>query len=299
MRYRPFAHFRYALSAVTLALTDDQGPKPAAHWERLVYAALENGINSFELASAQPALAEALGQALKAVDRTLVFVSARLGSAGSSDQTASPFSTEALEGSVRSLLDRTGLGYLDMAMLDDPAADELGAPAMTALKARKSQGEIRFLGVAGEDEAIDAYISAHAFDALATPFNVQSGWRERNRIRAATENDMAAIGLEPYPARLNDLPGSPTRPRGLFGAFRQKTAPGPTSPFAFLHAIPDWTAEQVCLAYALTEPALATVQVCADSVDRLVGLAAVPERDLPAGLGSQIEMARSMPAPRV
>jgi hypothetical protein len=46
------------------------------------------------------------------------------------------------------------------------------------------------------------------------------------------------------------------------------------------------------MAYALTEPSLATLQIDLSLADQLEGLAAVPERDPPTGLGAQVEMAR-------
>jgi hypothetical protein len=50
--------------------------------------------------------------------------------------------------------------------------------------------------------------------------------------------------------------------------------------------------EEICLAYALTEPSLATMQVTSDRVRQLEALASVAERDLPAGVSTRIEMAR-------
>ena len=69
--------------------------------------------------------------------------------------------------------------------------------------------------------------------------------------------------------------------------------------YAFLDATHNWTAEEICLAYALTEPALATVQLFAPSLDRLERLAETPEREMPPGLSAQIEMARWSPVPAI
>jgi hypothetical protein len=62
--------------------------------------------------------------------------------------------------------------------------------------------------------------------------------------------------------------------------------------FAFLHQTPNWNAESICLAFTLTDPAVASVMVDAINPERMEALAAVPERDLPPGLSAQIEMAR-------
>jgi hypothetical protein len=65
--------------------------------------------------------------------------------------------------------------------------------------------------------------------------------------------------------------------------------------YAFLENTSNWKSEELCLAYALTEPCLASVQIVADRADRLESLAAITERDLPPGVGAQIEMARFSP----
>ena len=53
-----------------------------------------------------------------------------------------------------------------------------------------------------------------------------------------------------------------------------------------------WSAEQICLAYALTEPALASVQMPALDREHLADLAGVPERRPARAVSAQIEMAR-------
>jgi hypothetical protein len=87
---------------------------------------------------------------------------------------------------------------------------------------------------------------------------------------------------------------TPARPESkllpAMGRARQPLAGVGT--YAFLHDTAGWTPEELCLAYALTEPSLATVQIDLGFVDRIEALAAVPDRDTPTGLGAQIEMAR-------
>jgi hypothetical protein len=62
--------------------------------------------------------------------------------------------------------------------------------------------------------------------------------------------------------------------------------------YAFLNRTRNWTPEEICLAHALTEPSLASVQVSAERVDRIEALAAIPDKELPPGVSAQIEMAR-------
>jgi len=83
----------------------------------------------------------------------------------------------------------------------------------------------------------------------------------------------------------------PLAKRSLFQ--RQAAAPyGTSGGYDFLHETRGWTPEEICMAYALTQPALATVQITTDQAARLAELCDVAEREMPPGLASRIEMAR-------
>ena len=148
--------------------------------------------------------------------------------------------------------------------------------------------------MAGEDDAIDAYISAKAFDVLCTPFSLTSGWKERLRLKAAVERDMGIFGYRYYPEHLQRTAVAASQAvQTLRSAARPLEGMGT---YAFLENTGNWKGEELCLAYALTEPCLSSVQIVADRPDRLESLAAISERDLPPGVGAQIEMARFSPA---
>jgi hypothetical protein len=160
------------------------------------------------------------------------------------------------------------------------------------MKRMREAGQIRLLGVAGQDEATDAYISTGHFDLVATTFSIASGWKERLRLKAAIERDMAVIGYGYFPESAAHRGG---QPKAGWGAHVSPLAGAGT--YAFLDQTPHWTAEEICLSYALTEPSLCTIEIEADRVDRLESLAAAPDRDLPPGVPAQIEMARFMRQP--
>lgn len=294
MRFRPFAASGTAVSAVSLALADTGGRRRPADWTALVYRALENGVNCFEVHGSDPAIAEGLAGALKAIDRRLVFVAWRLGHRLDQGRLIRDFSAESLALTAQSALARTGLDYLDLVMLDDPGANELSTSAMATLKALRASGDARMLGVAGQGEAIDVYISAKHFDVLALPYNLVSGWRDRHRLKAGVERDMAIIGYDYYPRDFHQQqkqqPVVAAR-SGLWGRARVNPLAG-AGTYAFLDRTDGWSAEQVCLAYALTEPALATVQITASTGEEIDRLAQIADRDLPPGVAAQIEMAR-------
>ncbi|MBA3999227.1 aldo/keto reductase [Brevundimonas sp.] len=296
MRYRPLGRSGSAVSALTLKIGSEALAGGPSRAQALVFAALEAGINTVHLTSADPVLAEAVGQALSQVDRKLIQISISLGRADAR-RGGRDFSPEALTGSIDRVLHASGLDSIDLALLDEPGEDEMPQTALNALKAQRTAGRIRMLGIAGDGEVMDAYISTGAFDVLATSYHVNSPWQTRHRIRAALERDMAVVAYGYFPEELDTAKKAESVhvPRkGLFGlGGRPKHDPlAGAGTFAFLHQTHGWSAEHICLAFALTDPSIATVLVDAPDSERIEALAAVPERDLPPGLAAQIEMAR-------
>ena len=292
MRYRPLAHLPMAVSTISLHL-DDRVPRSVAEWATLTMAALDCGINGFEISGRSPALVDGVAQALRTVERRLIHLTWRFGpSAMPTAHAANAFSAAGMLGLARAVTTRTGLGYLDLAILDDPGRQDLSGEGLHTLRQMKSGGLLRALGIAGRGEEIDVYIATGAFDVLATPFNMLSGWRDRNRLKAAGERNMSVFGYDPYPKALATLGETAARAgKGLLG-WNKKSDRLVPDPYSFLNATHDWSAEDICVAYALTEPGLASLQVEPRSVAHLQTLAAVAERELPAGLPAQIEMSR-------
>jgi aryl-alcohol dehydrogenase-like predicted oxidoreductase len=294
MRFRPLGGSGMAISAVSLRMSDSSVRNTPQAWRELVFTAFECGINAFEVVGRQPALVEGLGQAIQAVERRLLFIALRLGPViAPNGSLGRDFSPESLMLSLESFLGRIGLEYADAVILDDPQVEELSPAALDGLKAMRESGRARMLGVAGDGPAIDAYISAGAFDLLATPFSLISGWKERLRLKAALERDMAVLGYDYYPQQIHA--GGAARPerKDIRSTSEQPLAGIGT--YAFLERTQNWTAEEICLAYAMTEPSLATVQIDTDRLNEIEAFAEVPERDLPTGVPAQIEMARFSP----
>lgn len=300
MRYRPFGNVGQAVSVVTLSLgARDIAGGPEAGRE-LIYSALEAGINSYRLTTADPVLAEVLGEALRHVDRKLVQVSLMLGAGDGRRGSARDFSAEGMTSAIDRALHASGLGWFDLAVLDQPEDHELPQSSLNALKALRATQRIRLLGISGESEVMDTYVSTGAFDALFTPYHVNSPWQIRSRLRDARERDMGIFVHGYFPDALDTVKKATEvheEKKGFFGfgksPGRAKNDPlAGVGTFAFLHQTNGWTAEAICLAYSLTDPAIASVLIEAPTVERLNELAMVPDRDLPPGLAAQIEMAR-------
>jgi aryl-alcohol dehydrogenase-like predicted oxidoreductase len=296
VRYRPLGNTGMSVSAMSLVLSDSVRLREA-EWVALIYAALESGINAFEITGSQPALIDGVGQALQAIDRRLVFLAWRLGwSTLPSGAPTRDFSPEGLCRAVEGIVARTGLGYIDAAILDDPHSDEFSPPALDMLRRLKDMGSLHLLGVTGRDDAMDAYISSGAFDLVATPFSLMSGWKERLRVKAAIDRDMVVLGHDYYPDAVREPQQQEAAKAGNWARTAAKALSG-VGTYAFLDRTPHWSGEEICLAYAMTEPSLCTVQVPADRIDRIELMAAVCERELPSGVPAQIEMARFSPPP--
>jgi len=299
VRYRPFGTSGAAVSNLSLCLGTEALGRGRAAVSELIFTALEAGVNSYHLENADPVLAEIVGEALGHVERRLVCVGLTLGVGDGRRKGFRDFSAEGLSGSIDQALHASGLGWFDVAVLDEPADDELPQASLIVLKAQRKAGHVRLLGVSGDAPVMDVYVSTGAFDVLYTPFHANVEWRIRSRMRAARERDMAIFTYDYFPESLSTerkAAGAGTAPRkkGLFGFGAKNTDPGLANAgsFAFLHQTPNWNAESICLAFTLTDPAIASVMVSAVNPERMEALAVVPERDLPPGLSAQIEMAR-------
>ncbi|MBI1685740.1 aldo/keto reductase [Caulobacter hibisci] len=282
MRYRPFGKAGMAVSAVTLRLADH--PRMSAKdWRALIFTALEAGINSFEVQGSSKALLEGLGEGLGSVERRLLFVSWRLRSGGEL------LSAQAIH-DLMDVIERCGLAYADLITIDDPGS-AFPPSALAALMGLRQSRLIRNLGLASRGESQDRHLASGAFDALAAPFNLSSGWADRNRIRGAVQRDVAVIGEDFWPQSIRDREARPIFKKPSL--WRRRTDPlANLGGYDFLDSTPGWSGQELCLGYALTEPSLATVQVITTKREKLEALAAVAERDLPTGCAAQIEMAR-------
>jgi aryl-alcohol dehydrogenase-like predicted oxidoreductase len=301
MRFRPLGKSGMVVSTISLSLSDRQAVARPSDWVTLIYAAFENGINSFEISGDTPGMVDGLSQAMAAVERRLVYIAWRVGTRlGPAGVVMRDFSAGALCRTVDGVLARSGIGYLDAVVLDDPQTQEFSPQALDQLKLMRADGRARMLGVAGQDDALDALLTTGAFDVLYLPYSLTSGWVERRRLKTAVERDMGIIGYDYYPKTFYGAGGAAPKQRawGLPRA-NAPAAPAPSnSPlagagtYAFLNRTRNWTPEEICLAHALTEPSLSSVQVSAERTDRIEALAAVPDREMPPGVSAQIEMAR-------
>jgi aryl-alcohol dehydrogenase-like predicted oxidoreductase len=285
MRYRPFGLSGKAVSVLSLLLRDQGRRVPAEAWRALTVSAMECGINAFEVEAGVEPLAAGFRQGLESVERRLLFVAWRITSDG-----RTPTDARAIELAVRAGLAQTGAAYFDLLTLDEAAYATLTAEGARLLEDVRNAGLTLELGVSGVGAVVDQAVASGAFDALSSPFNLTSGWNVRRRIREAAQRNMTITGFDAFPAELCRDP-SQDKPKGSLFQWR-RTPHLPSGGYGFLHETRNWRADELCLAYALTEPALACVQFEAYRPEVIERLAAVPDRELPPGIAAQIEMAR-------
>jgi len=297
VRYRSFSEGGQAISALCLSLDDDS--LTPADLNALVVGALEAGINCYEARADDLDALYAIGQAIATLERRMVMVGLRV-----------PLDT----GNGHRLLDRgsvirllqdalrtSGLRWIDYLMIEDPQPGELDPVFRATVEAARQARRLRFIGIRGDSEAVDKLLADAAVDIYAAPYNLRASWTTRSRMRTAIHGGLTVIGYDYYPAAvrasLSAQTAEPARRSGLLGfglgpARTPRGQSGRPSPYHFLERVREWDADQICLAYALTEPSLCTIQISATSAETIAHLAGVVERELPAGVPAQIELAR-------
>ncbi len=274
MRYRPYTATGLSSSAITLSL---RAGRTDAY--PLVCTALECGINSFSFAAGDVGAGEALRQAIGLVGRRVLILMLRL------DLDGPPF-----ERQVRTALAASGAAYLDAVMLDQPAPGTLTRGELAELDAVRQARLTTRLALAGDALVTDEYLPQLDFDVLAIRYNICAGWPERNLLKQAADRGMTVLGYGPHIDPAEPPPASPVV-RGLARLIRRPQMASPEA-YAFLDQTRGWTGPQITLGYALTEPGLASVIVEPDTAAALESLAEAVERELPAGVAAQIEIAR-------
>lgn len=285
MRYRPFGISGKAVSALSLLLRDHGRAQPPGAWRVLTVSAMECGVNAFEVEAGVETLAAGFRQAAESIERRLLFIAWRICGDG-----RSPTDARAIEDAVRNGLTQTGAGYFDLLTLDEPAYATLTAEGARMLEDVRSAGLALQIGISGAGALVDQAVTSGAFDALSSPFNLTSGWNIRRRIRDAAQLNMSITGFDAFPPELCRPPAQAQAKASLFR--RSGPTAASVAAYGFLHETRNWEADELCLAYALTEPSLACIQIEAHRPEVIERLSAVPDRELPTGLAAQIEMAR-------
>jgi len=178
MRYRTLGRTGLQVSEVSLG-TEYLIGKPHDHIVEVIHAALEAGINYFDLFCAEPGFRDAMGAAF-AGRRESVYLAAHLGAAIKEDgQYLKTRSLKLCETFFEDFLTRFSTDYVDMLVLHncdrqndfDKLFRENG-PLGLALKL-KEEGKTRFIGFSGHtvETALQA-VESGVIDVLMFPVNI-------------------------------------------------------------------------------------------------------------------------------
>jgi aryl-alcohol dehydrogenase-like predicted oxidoreductase len=280
MRYRPFARTGMAVSCLSISLNGARADLRPGDWRGLIHAAFEEGINTFELVNPTMDLLAGFADGVSAVKRSLLFTALRV------DATVE---ARRLQHWVEDTVAAASIDHLNLLTVD--AGASYATDVLGDLLLMRETGLTKRLAVIGDGELLADDVEAGHFDAIVTAFSMRSNWRDRNLLRVALERQMGVIAIDPFPAELASLAAvatSETKPKW----YKKPKPLAGTGTYAFLEKTRGWTAHQLCLAYALTEPAVATVMLELDDPKTLAELASTSDRDLPSTVSAQIEMAR-------
>lgn len=292
MRYRPFGHSGQALSALGLNVSWAKLGRSRNAATRLLNTALENGINTFHLTSAHPDLLAAATETFAVVDRRVLFISLSAEEEGSGDP-ADEYRLEPLRERLRGVIKSSGLQWIDLLVFHANGFDRIPDRSWTFITALREAGMLKFTGATANDDLIKVAVDDGRFNILKTVFDIDTSWNKRHLLDYALAQGMAVFGHDFFPAQYRK-PEAVVPKKGWLGLFGgQSIDPlAGRGTYAFLHQTPDWTAEELCLSYALTQPNLSTLFVNADDPEHLDSLVAVVERAMPTSVPAQIEMAR-------
>jgi len=292
VRYRPFGRSGLALSTVGLRLKSETYGRNHVLMRKLIVCALENGINTYHFDSLDLSLLQAAAEAFSVVDRKLLFVSAAAHEPFQATD-ADTYALAPLKERLRGAIKDSGLQWLDLLYFAQPGASRLPDDSLNFLHSLQKSKMLRYLGGIGETDDISALIASEQFSVIQTRFDIDSSWDKRRKIDDAVVRDMNVIATDFYPAvyrKASDVVPKEAR-RGFFGGKAKNPLAG-AGTHAFLHQTPDWTPEELCLGYALSQPSMSCILIDAESTEHLESLADVPERHLPPSVPAQIEMAR-------
>jgi len=292
MRYRPFGRSGLALSTVGLRLSRLAIGHNHGLLAKLITAGLENGINTYHFDSTAPDFLRAAAKAFSVVERRLLFISIDAQEAGQASDSGG-YGLRPIRERLRAAIKESGLHTIDLLMFAPPGALSLPGDTLDFLASLKRAHMLRYIGARGETADLPGLIARGHFDVIETSFDIDSSWDKRRHIDRAIQNEINVTASDFFPAAYRkpaDVVPKAAR-TGWFGAKPENPLAG-AGTHAFLHQTPDWTAEELCLGFALAQPTLSCVFIDAGTPQQIEALANVTERTLPSSVPAQIEMAR-------
>ncbi len=269
---------------------------------RIMRKAIELGINAIDTAPAYADSEKTVGEAIKGLDAPLI-ITTKL---GGRPQPFDPQDIDGLRQSVDESLRLLGRDHIDILMVHEPdrpqqypwwtSYDPLGGPALELMSELKTEGKIRYTGLAGTTVTeMTSLVQSDLFDVVLTAFNYNVLFREAAAtvIPAAVERDMgivlgSAFGQGFLTRRADDeVRAKPiwlaeSRRKQLLGYYDLLDQSG-------------MPAYEMCLRFALSNPAVSTIPIGCKTVEHLeASVAAVEKGPLPQDLLARLDELAAM-----
>ncbi len=265
--------------------------------QRILRRAVELGVNAIDTAPAYADSEKTVGQAIKGVDSPLI-VTTKL---GGRPQPFDPQDIAGLRSSVDESLRLLGRDHIDVLMIHEPdrplqypwwgSYEPLSGPALELIDELKSAGKVRFSGLAGTTVTeLTSLIASDRFDVVLTAFNYNVLFREAAAtvFPAAVEHRMgvvlgSALGQGFLTRRADEEVLS--KPIWLAASRRLQLLE-----YYELLDQSGMPAHELCLRFAIGNPAVSTIPIGCKTVDHLeASVAAVEKGPLPEDILSRLD----------
>ena len=288
MQYRRCLHSGLALSALRLRLSAHAFRKSPGAVREIVERALENGINAFQIDSADAGFLNQIAQVLKVVDRGVLFVSMT-----ARDNYGVAYeggiNTQALKQRLAEAIRLPGLQRLDMVTFQAAEYRALSAEDHAFLRQLVEGGLVGQVGVQAEPGDFPQILDIGQPTAILTDFDVTASKARRQMVETASRMNLSVFGQNYYPARLL-RGGQGESIRSHLQNVHDGDAGQGAGKYSFLFNENGWTAQEICLGFTLSQPQLVNVGVVARSTEHLDRLAVVVGKTLPRALHAHIEL---------
>lgn len=270
--------------------------------QKIMRRAMELGVNAIDTAPAYADSEKTVGEAIEGLDAPLIMTT----KLGGRPQPFNPQDIDALRQSVDESLRLLGRGHIDILMVHEPdrpqqypwwtSYDPLAGPALELMDELQAAGKIRFKGLAGTTVTeMTSLIESNRFDVVLTAFNYNVLFREATQsvIPAAANNDMGIVLGSAYGqgflTRRADQEVA-AKPIWLSEARQQQLL----EYYKLLDesAMP---AFEMCLRFALSNPAVSTIPIGCKTVEHLESsVAAAAKGPLPSDILDRLDEIAAM-----
>ncbi|MEI9905980.1 MAG: hypothetical protein WDN06_20295 [Asticcacaulis sp.] len=202
MRYRPFGRSGLALSTLGLHLSREKLHKNHSLLQKLITAALENGINTYHFESNDPKMLQAAAEVFSVVERKLLFVSVGAQEPALNADPAA-YALPALKERLRGAIKDTGLSWLDLLVFSEDGVALLPEDSLHFVKSLQRSKMLRYVAAEAEPASMPAIIKSGHFDVIKTTFDIDSSWDKRRQIDNAISREMNVMASGFFPRSLS------------------------------------------------------------------------------------------------